>query len=80
MPSPLDIVLRAPESKDQKIAQPLFRSLEIMRGVKRSKYWIFSYLPVKRANELLKASFSNRVINFTVIHEQILTRMKRWMT
>jgi hypothetical protein len=49
-----------------------------MRGVKRSKYWIFSYLPVKRANELLKAGFSDGAVNFTVVHEQILACTKCW--
>ena len=79
MTSSFNVVLRPAETKDEEIAQSLLRACEVVFGIQRRQDCVLAHLPVKCANELMETLFSNGVVNFTIVHEQMLARAKSWM-
>lgn len=63
-----DVERRPPESIHQKVLEPLFRSLEIVRGIHRTQNIIAGNLAVERGDQALKPLGADHGVNFVFFH------------
>ncbi len=70
MPSILDVPRRAAESINQKVAQPFFRSRQIIGRINRPQNIIRRNLLIESTDQAAKPVFSNDTVNFVLFHDR----------
>ncbi len=68
MPALFHVNLRAPETSDQEIPQPLFRAFQIMRRIHRPQDVVGRNLAVKRVSQALKSRLPDGGENVLLFH------------
>lgn len=64
----LDIPPRPSEAKDQKLAQPVFRSRQIIGRIHLAQQVISRHLPVKCRHQAAETVFTNECKNILIVH------------
>jgi len=68
MPALLSVNRRSTEPVDEKIAEPLFRALQIVLRVHWAQETVIGHLPVKCGRKSAKSLRADNLINFALFH------------